>query len=96
MRILPKFKRHRHPLVTGTKHFRNNCHKYSLINRFKLYFDKRMLAVLLLTVCVHFFKKKDVISSVRKRYCALGLGLGLQLGLGLGLAEIHFRSIVFE
>jgi len=38
--------------------------------------------------------KIDVISSVRKRYCALGLGLGLELRLGL--AEIHFRSNVFS
>jgi len=33
--------------------------------------------------------KNDVISSVRKHYCAFGLGLGL------GIAEIRFRSNVF-
>jgi len=32
--------------------------------------------------------KNNVISTVRKRYCALGLGLGL--------AEIPFRSNVFR
>jgi len=41
------------------------------------------------------FSKNDVISSVRKRYCALGLGLDLELEIGLwlalGLAETHFR-----
>jgi len=30
------------------------------------------------------WSKNDVISSVRKHYCALRLGLGLELGLGLG------------
>jgi len=34
--------------------------------------------------------KNDVISSIRKHYCALGLGF--VLGIGLGLAEIRFRS----
>jgi len=38
------------------------------------------------------FSKIDVISSVRKHNCALGLGSGL----GLGLAEIRFRSNVFS
>jgi len=33
--------------------------------------------------------KYDVISSVRKHYCASGLGLGLEL------TEIRFRSNVF-
>jgi len=42
------------------------------------------------------FSKNDVISLVRKRYCALGLRLQLGLGLGLGLAEIRFRSNVFS
>jgi len=46
------------------------------------------------------FSKNDVISSVQKRYCALGLGLdlwfGLTLGLVLGLRENHFLSNVFS
>jgi len=40
------------------------------------------------------FSKIEVISSVRKRYCALGLRLGL--GFGLELTEIRFRSYVFS
>jgi len=40
--------------------------------------------------------KNDVISSVRKRYCALGSGLGLEFGFELGLAKIRFRSNVFS
>jgi len=38
--------------------------------------------------------KNDVISSVRKHYCAVGLELGLELGLGLGLGlglELELR-----
>jgi len=38
------------------------------------------------------FSKNDVISSVRIRYCALGLWLEL----GLGLVEIRFRSNMFS
>jgi len=38
--------------------------------------------------------KNDVIFSVRKRYCVVGLEL--RLGLSLGLAEIRFRSNVFS
>jgi len=38
------------------------------------------------------FSKNDVISSVQKRYCALGL----ELKLGLRLAEIHFQASVVE
>jgi len=40
--------------------------------------------------------KNDVISSVRKHYCALGIGLEFVLGLRLGLAEIRFWSNVFS
>jgi len=39
-------------------------------------------------------------TSIRKRYCALGLGvelgLGLELGLGQGLAETRFRTSVVD
>jgi len=37
------------------------------------------------TGCLYTFSNNDVISSVRKRYYALGLGFGLGLGLELGL-----------
>jgi len=42
--------------------------------------------------------KNDVILSVQKHYCALGLesGFGLGFGFGLGLADIRFRSNVFS
>jgi len=44
-----------------------------------------------LTRYLYIFSKNDVISSVRKRYCALGLGLQL------GFAEIRFSvKHVFE
>jgi len=42
------------------------------------------------------FSKNDVISPVRKHYCALDLGLGLELGLGVGLAKIRFRLNVLS
>jgi len=54
---------------------------------------------------VYTFSKNDVILSVRKRFCALGLGLEIELGLELVtvwvrvsamLAEIRFRSKVFS
>jgi len=50
---------------------------------------------------VHFLQN-DVVLSVQKYNCDLGLEfalwlwLGLHLGLGLGLAEIRFRSNVFS
>jgi len=53
-------------------------------------------------VSIHFCSKNDVILSVQKHYCALGLGLGLGLGqwrskwghapwgAGFGGASAHF------
>jgi len=47
-------------------------------------------AVILIMRYLYTWSKNDVVSSVRKRYCALGLELGLELelrlelGLGLG------------
>jgi len=56
----------------------------------------------LLTVSLHTISKTDIILSVQKRYCALGLGLKLTLGLGLGwelglgLEETSFRPSVLS
>jgi len=54
---------------------------------FKFDFQVCFYNTALSSVSVHFLEKW-VISSVRKRYCALGLGLGL--------AEIRFQSNVFS
>jgi len=42
-------------------------------------------------IVLYTFLKNDVISSVRKHYCALEL----EVELGLVLAEIRFRSNMF-
>jgi len=45
---------------------------------------------------LHTCLKNDVISSVQKHYCALGLGLGLELGLGRVSVRAGVSVITFS
>jgi len=44
----------------------------------------------------YIWSKNNVVSSVRKHNCALGLGLGLELGLVLGLEQERNQDFAKE